>query len=311
MKHSSTNRASLVLAVLACFLFAGATAAHYKVEGIRAQTRPEEILYIPSGKTLKRMSLGYTGLLADIYWTRAVQYFGWKHKQRSVDYHLLYPLLDITTQLDPHLIVAYQFGTTFLAQAPPNGAGEPDKAAALIERGIQNNPDNWRLYYDLGFLNAMERHDYVAAAQAFARGSQVPGAHPFLKVIAAAMAQHGGDVETARLMWQTTLETTEDAMIRQNAQKHLQALASDDAVLKLEELVRQVKERTGVQPRSFMDMVSAGYLRRIPTDPLGHPYKLRPDGRVEVQDPDSLPFISQGLPPGYQPTRPIVPGLAK
>jgi hypothetical protein len=125
------------------------------------------------------------------------------------------------------------------------------------------------------------------------------------------MAQHGGDVETARLMWQTTLETTQDTMIRQNAQKHLQALASDDAVLKLEEVVRQVKERTGVQPQSFMDMVSAGYLRRIPTDPLGHPYKLRADGRVEVQDPDSLPFIRQGLPPGYQPVRQNVPGLPK
>jgi hypothetical protein len=311
MKHSSTKRASLVLSILASALFAGATAAHYKVEGIRSQTRPEEVLYIPSAKTLKRMSLGYSGLMADIYWTRAVQYFGWKHKQRSVDYRLLYPLLDITTQLDPHLIVAYEFGTTFLAQAPPNGAGQPDKAVELIERGIQANPDNWRLYYDLGFLQAMELRDYVAAAQAFTRGSQVPGAHPFLKVVAAAMAQHGGDVETARMMWQTTLETTEDAMIKQNAQRHLQALASDDAVLKLEELIRQIQEKTGVQPQSLMDMLSAGYLRRIPTDPLGHPYKLRPGGRVEVQDPDSLPFIRQGLPPGYEPIRPNVPGLAK
>jgi len=311
MKHSSTKRASIVLAALACVLFAGATAAHHKVEGIRAQTRPEEVLYIPSAKTLKRMSLGYTGLMADIYWTRAVQYFGWKHKQRSVDYKLLYPLLDITTQLDPHLIVAYEFGTTFLAQAPPNGAGEPEKAAELIERGIRKNPDNWRLYYDLGFLQAIELKDYVTAAQTFTRGSQVPAAHPFLKVIAAAMAQHGGDVQTARMMWQTTLETTQDAMIKQNAQRHLQALASDDTVLKLEDVVRQVKERTGAEPQSFMDLVSAGYLRRIPTDPLGHPYKLLPGGKVVVQDPDSLPFIRQGLPPGYQSIRPIVPGLAK
>jgi len=255
------------------------------------------------------MSLGYSGLLADIYWTRAVQYFGWKHKQRSADYRLLYPLLDITTQLDPHLVVAYEFGTTFLAQTPPNGAGQPEKAAELIERGIRNNPDNWRLYYDLGFLQAMELHDYVAAGRAFARGSEVPGAHPFLKIIAAAMSQHGGDVETARMLWKTTLETTEDAHIRQNAQRHLQALASDDAVSKLEELVRQVRERTGRQPESFMDLVSAGYLRRIPTDPAGHPYKLRPDGKVEVQDPDALPFIRQGLPPGYQPARPLVPGV--
>jgi len=28
-------------------------------------------------------------------------------------YDLLYPLLDITTDLDPHLIVAYEFGSCF------------------------------------------------------------------------------------------------------------------------------------------------------------------------------------------------------
>jgi hypothetical protein len=36
-------------------------------------------------------------------------------------------------------------------------------------------------------------------------------------------------------------------------------------------------------------------------DPLGHPYKLDADGRVRVQDPDNLPFITKGLPPGREP----------
>ncbi|MGH9350714.1 MAG: hypothetical protein ACRD2G_00895, partial [Terriglobia bacterium] len=33
-------------------------------------------LYVSSGVSLRRLSLGYEGLLADIYWTRAIQYFG-------------------------------------------------------------------------------------------------------------------------------------------------------------------------------------------------------------------------------------------
>ena len=48
---------------------------------------------------LKRLSLGYEGLLADIYWTRAVQYFGSQHVHKSEDYRLLYPLLDLTATL--------------------------------------------------------------------------------------------------------------------------------------------------------------------------------------------------------------------
>jgi len=300
MKSSSQRGVSMVLCAVLLVMFSGASAALHGLHRIHDESTPEEILYIPSAKALKRMSLGYTGLLADIYWTRAVQYFGWNHKHRSMDYHLLYPLLDITTELDPHLVVAYRFGATFLAQQPPNGAGIPDKAAELIERGIKANPDEWRLYYELGFLNAMERHDYLAAADAFERGSKVPHAHPFLKVLAAAMAQHGGDLETARLMWQTTLETTDDKMIRQNAEHHLQALDVDETVPKLEAIVQQFREKTGRQPTNFLPLIQAGWLRHVPTDPLGHPYKLRPDGKVEVQDPDALPFIRQGLPAGRQ-----------
>src|SRR5262249_6292581 len=82
-----------------------------------------EVLHTLLPKVLKRLSLGYDGLLADIYWTRAVQYFGNKHNIGAEDFNLLAPLLDITTTLDPHLIVAYEYGTNFLAPPPPNGAG--------------------------------------------------------------------------------------------------------------------------------------------------------------------------------------------
>jgi hypothetical protein len=307
MKSATQLRVSLALTGVMVALFAGSALALHKVDRMRAGTRQEDVLYIPSPNVLKRMSLGYTGLMADLYWTRAVQYFGWRHKHREMDYHLLYPLLDITTELDPHLIVAYRFGAPFLAQQPPNGAGEPDKAVQLIERGIQHNPDEWRLYYELGFLQAMERHDYAAAAAAFERGSQVPGAHPFLKTLAAAMAQHGGDIQTARMLWQTTLSSTDDAMIKQNAERHLRALLVDETVPKLEEIVRAYREKTGNQPTGFPELVAAGYLRGIPVDPLGHPYKLRPDGQVVVQDPEALPFIQQGLPPDYKPLLKSVP----
>jgi len=307
MKSASKFGASVALTAIMIALFAGSALSLHTVNRMHAANRQDEVLYIPSAGVLKRMSLGYTGLMADIYWTRAVQYFGWKHKHREMDYHLLYPLLDITTQLDPHLIVAYRFGTPFLAQKPPNGAGEPEKAAELIERGIKYNPDDWRLYYELGFLQAMERHDYAAAAAAFSRGSQVPGAHPFLKILAAAMAEHGGDLETARMLWQTTLSSTDDPMIKQNAERHLRALLVDETVPKLEEIVRVYHEKTGKQPTSFAELVSAGYLRGIPVDPAGHPYKLRPNGRIEVQDPEALPFIQQGLPPDYQPKLQSVP----
>lgn len=297
MKQASQRAVSLTLCAIMLAMLGGSALALREIERARPASNLEDVLYIPSATALKRMSLGYNGLLADIYWTRAVQYFGWKHKHRATEYRLLYPLLHITTELDPHLIVAYRFGATFLAQEPPEGAGQPEKAVELIDSGIKANPDNWRLYYDLGFVYAMNLEDYPAAANAFQRGSELPHTHSFLKILAAEMAQHGGDLQTARLMWQTTYASTDDPAIKANALHHLQALDVDETVPKLEALVQQYRDKTGVQPTSFFPLIQAGLLRGVPTDPLGHPYQLEPDGHVEVQDPEAWSFIRRGLPP--------------
>ena len=51
----------------------------------------------------------------------------------------------------------------YLSDAPPRGAGRPDLAVELIERGIRANPDQWRLYYDLGFVYYFDMKDYPKA----------------------------------------------------------------------------------------------------------------------------------------------------
>ncbi len=295
-----SRRITVVLAAFLVVCLAAAVFTVTRADRARPAATLQEVLYIPSGKVLRRMSLGYTGLLADIYWTRAVQYFGGKHVLGASEYKLLSPLLDITTQLDPHLTAAYEFGSVFLTQPPPNGAGDADSAVRLVQYGIQHNPDDWHLYYNLGFIYYLDKKDYAAAAQAFAQGSKVPGAHPFLKVLAARMAERGGEIETARLLWTTTYETTQDKEIKANAISHLRALQVDEAVPQLKALIQRYLQRTGHYPQDWVELIRAGYLAGIPIDPLGHPYKLAAGGRVEVAVPADLPFITQGLPPGVQ-----------
>lgn len=272
-----------------------------RIDQIRPAATLQEVLYISSPKVLKRLSLGYDGLLADVYWTRVVQYFGSKHYAGARDYDLLAPLLEITTALDPRMTVAYEFGANFLAPKPPDGAGMPQQAIQLAEFGIRNNPNEWRLYYDLGFIYYMDLQDYKNAADAFERGSRVPNAHPWLKLMAALMAEHAGEIQTSRMLWTTTYETTPDQNVRANAAAHLRALQVDEDVTSLEALVSRYREKTGHLPDSFPDLQAAGMLRGVPTDPLGKAYKLAADGHVEVRDPDDLPFIQKGAPPGYVP----------
>jgi len=184
----ASRRTTAVAGTLLVAFFAGAILTLGHVDQLRSGASLEEVLYISSPPALKRLSLGYDGLMADIYWTRAVQYFGTKHYAGADHYKLLAPLLEITTYLDPHLVVAYEFGAHFLSPPLPSGAGIPERAVELVQRGIGANPNEWRLYSNLGFVYYMELHDYGKAAEAFERGSKIPGAHPFLKVLAANMA---------------------------------------------------------------------------------------------------------------------------
>ena len=296
-------RITAVATSLLVICLAGSILLLRQVDKQRTGATLEEVLYISSPTLLKRMSLGYDGLLADIYWTRAVQYFGDRLTRGSEHFDLLAPLLEITTTLDPHLLVAYEYGSNFLAPKIPGGAGQPQRAVKLAEFGIRNNPNEWHLYYELGFIYYMDLGDYASAERAFADGSRVPHAHQIMSIMAAKMAEHAGNLQTARLMWVTTYQTTLDKNVKANAVAHLRALQVDEDVTNLENLVSFFRKKTGHLPQSFAELESANLLRGVPVDPIGHTYKLMPDGHVEVRVPDDLPFITKGTAPDYIPPR--------
>src|SRR5215469_9665956 len=256
---SSQRKTTLVAGALFIAFFAGSIISRYEVDKKRgAEATLEEVLYLPSGKTVKRLSLGYSSLLADIYWTRAVQYFGSQHIKHSRRYDVLYPLLDITTDLDPNLVVAYEDGAIFLSQHEPDGAGEPDKAVALLEKGIRENPTYWRLYFTLGFVHYIDRDDPKSAEIAFRRGSEVPGALPWMKVMAARMAERSKDITTAMALWEAVLESTTDKDVRQSAQNHLVSIQADRDINELNRRIKIYQQRTGRLPATWADLVNAG-----------------------------------------------------
>jgi tetratricopeptide (TPR) repeat protein len=300
----SRRRTTVFAAATLLISMAASILLLHRVDEIRPRANIEDVLYISSPKMVKRASLGFEGLMACIYWTRTVQYFGHRHFLRSRSYNELAPLLEITTALDPRMIPAYQFGASFLAPAPPNGAGEPVRAIGLLKYGIQHNPDNWHLYYDMGFVYYTELKDYKRAAQVFEQGSRVPDAHPFLKLLAAQMAEHASDYETARMLWTATYESSKESNIRQNAIEHLRSIRVDEEVTRLQDAVTRFEQRNGRIPATLWELAAAEHLRGIPVDPDGNPYVLTFDGQVQVAKPEDFPFITKGIPPDYKPSGP-------
>ncbi len=287
MKPGSETRRRGGQVWLCWFLLAGGLAALWPIQ--RAIDRVSqssggnrEILYFHSGKTLRELSMGNAGLLADIYWTRAVQYFGRKRIAHARSFELLAPLLRITTELDPHLLVAYRFGAIFLAEKPPEGAGEPRQALQLVRQGIVANPGYWRFWQDLGFIYYWDLKDYKMAARAFETGSEQPGAYVWMKAMAATITAEGGEFQTSRVLWSEIYRQAETETIRRSALAHLDALRAEQDIRQLNALVARYRRERGQAPGSIRGLVQAGYLKGLPLDPSGVPYVLGPDGKITV-----------------------------
>ncbi len=236
----------------------------------------EEALYLPSGKVIKKLSLGHSGLLADIYWMRAVQYYGGKRIRNQKQFDLLEPLLEISTTLDPKLLHAYRFGSIFLSEREPIGANQPRKAIALLKKGIEHNPDEWQLHRDLGFVYYWYLEDYTKAADAFLKGSKNPKAALWMRTFAAELLGKGGSRQTARFLWQEVYDSSENQQIKENAREHLLKLTAEEEIETLQTLVEKVEIRTGKRLSALDELGRIGFFDKIPLDPKGYAYKLDP-----------------------------------
>jgi len=236
----------------------------------------ENVLYVRSPEAMKRLALSYDLVLADIYWIRAVQHFG--GARRSADpnrrYELLYPLLDLTTSLDPYFRVAYLFGAVFLSEPPPGGPGRADQAIALLERALDAPSRQWEFAQAIGFVHYWWRQDYEQAAAWFQRAAKYPGAPEWLVPLAATTLAQGGSRESSRLLWQEIARTADEGWYRSSALHRLRQLDAMDELDRLRAVVEAYRQRVGSAPAGWADLQRAGYLRGTPVDPAGAPYRL-------------------------------------
>jgi hypothetical protein len=296
--------------LLAALLLGGAAAAQHVRETRFPPPPPnEDTLYITSGTAARRLTVGYAALAADLYWIRAIQYYGGaklridklrasgaRPSGNGTDYALLYPLLDLTTSLDPSFNIAYRFGAIFLAEPYPGGPGRPDLAVKLLEKGLAARPDKWEYMQDIGFVHYWWRHDYRTAAAWFEKASQVPGAPWFLKSLAATTLAQGGDRQSSRLIWQSLQQSADNDWLRNEAGRRLMQLDAADFVDQMQVEVNRARA-AGMAASTWEDLVRAGRLAGIPVDPTGVPLQLDPSGHVDVSPASALFPLPDEPPP--------------
>lgn len=240
----------------------------------------DENLYL-NAKTAKRISLGFNGLAADWYWMRSLQYVGRRvinagetvalDDLSKLDLRLLAPLLENATTLDPEFLDPYEYAAIVLPAIDVN------EAIRITRKGIDANPNAWRLYHHLGYIY-WQQHDYAMAAEVYGRGAEVPNAPVWMKAMKARMAAEGGSRATAREIYTRMFEESGDDQIKDMAHKRLLQLDSLDQREELRKLLAAYQARTGRCPATWREINFPG----APLDPSGVPYVLTP-GKCEVE----------------------------
>jgi len=196
-------------------------AASRGVEGLAREKHRLEVLYLPSGEFIEQATLGYHNLAADVLWFKMVQYYG-GYRMGENDLALFSHLVDVITDLDPQFVFAYVFGALVIAQ----DLGHFESGAAFLEKGMENNPEEWWLPFELGFLQYVYARDYAAAVSSFERAARLPGAGPQAARFAAFAAGKAGHVETSIAMWEELARTSDNEYIRELAERYIEELRS-------------------------------------------------------------------------------------
>lgn len=285
------SRARTLALGLAVALGLGGAAAvlHARETSYSLPVPADRLLYLRSGKAADRVALSFDAVMSDVYWIRTIQHYGrdFKNRKRENRFELLYPLLDLTTTLDPRFLIAYRFGATFLAAQPPEGPGRPDQAIALLEKGLKAAPGRWQLAHDIGFIHYFHTRDFKQAGEWFQRAASMPRAPSWLGPLAATTLAHGGSRQSARQML-IGMSQSEENYIRRAANRALQQLAALDRIDTLTTAVEAFHAREGRYPGSWADMVRAGVLPGVPVDEYRVPFAYDPVSHTVTIGPDSL-----------------------
>lgn len=253
----------------------------------------DDALYV-TPETARRMSLGFNGLIADWYWMRTLQYVGRKAIAHGTALQLddlsplalkqLAPLLDHATTLDPQFMAAYEYGAVVLPTV------DMEAAIRLINKGIRDNPQAWRLRHHLGYIY-WQRGRFDEAAAAYEEGARVAGAPAWMRVMSAQMELNGGSREMAHNIYRRMYTEADDEQVKQLAFKRLLQVDSLDERDLLRKVLETYRSKAGRCPHDWREAsallvnstLTSGARIKIdatgkPLDPTGVPYVLSPDG---------------------------------
>jgi len=238
-----------------------------------------QVLYLPSGRYLKVVSLGYSSVMADAIYIWSIQYYSNYGRADRFTY-LEHIYGNVITELDPHYIDPYLIGSLIMSFE----AHDNEMALRLLDKGIAANPDEWILPFEAGYTCYNSLHDYTRAAAYFERAMKIPGAPSAIRRMRAEMYNKMGDKRASLGYWKEVLGQADNDYVRDVASRHVHDLTIEVDVEELSKAVAAYRARHGANPPSLTALEIGGFIRGEPVDPDGKPYRYDPStGEVSSQ----------------------------
>ncbi len=251
------------------------------------ETRADDDLYF-SGDELAAAGHDFRGLIADWYWINSLQYLGGKilaknetaniNDLKPLNPRLLYPMLDAATTLDPQFITVYTYGATILP------AIDNALAIKLIEKGIAANPNEWRLYNNLGYIQ-WQMKDYKRAAATYGAGAEKPDAPAWMKQMSAKMLTEGASRDFARVVYRQMFETAADEQTKTFAELRFMQIESLDELDSINRALDDFKSQNQRCPQSLRQLSSI-----LPKTKLPNGTSLKVNNEGVLVDPSGIPY---------------------
>lgn len=274
---------------------AGARARFESLEAAWVPQAPDEAAYRWNSRFVEAVSIGFSTLIADISWMRALQDSA--VGAVAAGHHAsIFHDFDLATDLDPGFFEVFAYGSVLLSIARRDAAG----ALKLLNKGERVRTEErdrypewfWKKYWyhewaipmQIAYVELFEFENLPRASTAFRKSAAAPGSPPYLRSLAKRLSTRPGVLEVAERLLRFQIDQAR-RLERPRAEARLKGKLAELRVIRFVERVnREYAEFAPPGKRSDEDqfgrfLKEKGYSGR---DPAGGGLFLADDGSVRT-----------------------------
>jgi hypothetical protein len=248
--------------------------------GAYMKNRPiaNKLGYLPEAEVLKIAVGDQRYLVAEYAVVKVLFYFGSLYEKNSnkivakPEYFNMFKTMEKAVKLDPYNMDAYYF-TQAAFTWELNRALDVNR---ILAYGMKYRTWDYQLPFYAGFNAAYFLHNYNDAARYMKKAAELSGT-PLFTTLAARYFYEAGQTELGILFLENMAKGAQDKKVKQVYEVRKQAL---QAVNLLNGAVAKFVAEKNRLPEDINELLSAGILEKIPTDPYGGRFYLEPGGKV-------------------------------